>query len=351
MSRVYTIQYLRALAALAVVTLHASKRVHDSLPEAMTSVFSLGHAGVDLFFVISGFIMWSISRGKAQDPVGFLLRRAIRVVPPYWIAILVWVAITSILNYDWITVTPSHVLQSMAFIPHFSPTFSERIWPVLVPGWTLNYEMFFYLIFAGVLLVRPQQRMMTLCVLLCGFVAVGAFLMPSQAWAITYSSPLLLEFLGGCLVAELWKQWPGSVGRNIVLLVLGCALFAYFGPGVDDTDLLQRAVFFGGPALLITAGAVGLSAHIPHIPWLERLGDASYAIYLFHLFLLVPLGEIWIRIPQLHTPFTALGFILCSLILICLMGLSLYRYVEQPLQKLLTTLFLTRRRDPSLANR
>ncbi|GAA6210039.1 acyltransferase [Cognatishimia sp. WU-CL00825] len=356
MNRVYTIQYLRALAALAVVALHAGKRVQEALPDMVTTGLSLGHAGVDLFFVISGFIMWSISHNKPSDPIGFLLRRLIRIAPPYWVAILVWVAVVSVLNYNWITVTTPHVLGSLAFFPHYSPTFETRIWPVLVPGWTLTYEMFFYLVFAAALLVATKQRLGLLVALFLGLVGAGFWLDPNQAWAVTYTSPLLLEFLGGCLIAELWKRRPGSVARNLLLLLAGFGLLITFGTHVDDADLAHRALVFGGPAVLITLGAVGLGRRVPHLPWLERLGDASYAIYLFHLFLLVPMGEAWTRLPGLHSTPAAFGFIVLTLVLVCFMGLAIYKYGEHPLQKTLNKLFLpkppvAKPQEQSLANR
>ena len=158
MTRIYTLQYLRALAALAVVALHGANRVADALPAALASVLALGHAGVDLFFVISGFIMWSIARDAAISPATFLARRIIRVAPPYWIATLVWVGLVSAIGYDWITVTAEHTFLSLGFVPHFSPTFWDRVWPVVMPDWTLNYEMFFYLVFAGTLLAGRHLR-------------------------------------------------------------------------------------------------------------------------------------------------------------------------------------------------
>ncbi|MGH1421203.1 MAG: acyltransferase family protein [Hyphomonas sp.] len=356
MNRVYTIQYLRALAALAVVALHAGKRVEPSLPDGVSSVLNFGHAGVDLFFVISGFIMWSISRHRSTTAGGFVIRRIIRVAPPFWIAILAWTAVNLILGYSWITITPAHVLQSLSFIPHYSPTFPDRIWPVLVPGWTLNYEMFFYIVFGAALWLPAHLRLRALTIAFVSVVSLSTFSPPTQAWAVTYSSPLLLEFLSGCLIAELWMRRPGGLMRNLGLTLMGIALLAYFGSSVDPSDHWSRTLGFGGPAVLITLGMAGLGAYVRHIPLFEKLGDASYAIYLFHLFVLLPLTEIWIRMPSLHNTTMAFGFIALSLGLASLFGLWLYRHMEYPLQKRLNRLFLappqtTQPQDPSLAKR
>ncbi|MDX1782428.1 MAG: acyltransferase family protein, partial [Thalassovita sp.] len=118
MNRIHTIQYLRAIAALAVVALHAGARVEGALPGGVSALLNLGHAGVDLFFVISGFVMWGGTRHRETAPGRFLLRRAIRIAPPNWIATQCWIAHGAGLGYGWIQITPAHVLQSRGCVPH-----------------------------------------------------------------------------------------------------------------------------------------------------------------------------------------------------------------------------------------
>lgn len=333
MQRLYSIQYLRAFAALSVVALHASNRVTELLPTGVVDALHLGHAGVDLFFVISGFIMWYIGRETSQSPIQFFARRFLRVAPLYWMASLSWAAFAIAAGFTWMTLDPVKVAQSLLFIPHFSATFPDHVWPVLVPGWTLNYEMFFYLLFALSLGLPKGVRLPGMCLALLILVAAGLVLAPEGAVAKTYTSPLLLEFCSGCLVAELWRRRPGGLLRNAAILVVGILGFILLGPHVDEAEPLSRVLGFGLPAALVLMGTIGLSPVIPHWPLLERLGDASFAIYLFHILVLSAVTQVWVKLPAIHSPLTAAVFIVAFLCVISAVGLWLFRYVEQPLHR------------------
>lgn len=344
-ARIRSIQYLRAIAALAVVALHASNRVEAHLPAPLGSVLHLGHAGVDLFFVISGFIMWSIGRDAPADPARFLMRRAIRVVPPYWVATLAWVAVMLGLGVQWITITPAHVTQSLLFVPHWSPTFDDKFWPVLVPGWTLIFEMFFYGLFALSLLAVGMRRLGVLAAMLLALMALGVVLRPEGAVALAYTSPLLLEFLSGCLVAEAWRRWPGGTLRGLALTAAGLAVLVVLGPmAATDQTSWSRPAVLGLASMLIVWGLLSLEDRLPDLPWLERLGDASYAIYLFHLFLLLVLSQVWARVPPLQGPVGAILYVIVALVLASVLGLMLHDRGERPLQRALNGLFLGRTR-------
>ncbi|MGB3407801.1 MAG: acyltransferase [Jannaschia sp.] len=351
-ARIRSIQYLRAIAALAVVALHASERVDAYLPAALDGGLHLGHAGVDLFFVISGFIMWSIGREAPSDPLRFLARRAIRVVPPYWIATSAWVAVMLLVGAQWIAITPAHVGQSLLFVPHWSPTFPDRFWPVLVPGWTLIFEMFFYGMFALSLLAAGMRRLGVLTALLLALVLAGVVIRPNTAVAAAYTSPLLLEFLSGCFVAEVLRRWPGGAVRGAGFVVVGLLVLAVLGSGAaTDQTSWSRPMILGLACVLIVAGTVGLEDRLPDLPLLERLGDASYAIYLFHLFLLVPLAQVWQMLPQVHGPLGAIVFVVVAMGLASVMGILLFDRMERPLQRRLNGLAFGRTRRPPLVER
>ncbi|MCA0964022.1 acyltransferase family protein [Salipiger bermudensis] len=351
MNKIYGIQYLRAFAALSVVALHAGKRVEADLPAPLYDVLSLGHGGVDLFFVISGFIMWSISQTKETDPAGFLVRRLIRVAPPYWIATLCFVLMSVVIGASWVELSGPHIVKSLAFVPHFNATEPTRIWPVLVPGWTLNYEMFFYMLFAATLLVGGSARFVVLTGLLLALVALGYAATPVDAIAITYTSPLLLEFLGGVVGARIWQSAPGGLLRNGLLIAMAAVAFLVLGPQVDPTDYWSRTIGFGGPGILLVSGVAGLAGRVPRLAVLERLGDASYAIYLFHLFVVLPMQVVWVALPGLHGPVAAIGFVLVVLGLSALLGNALYLYMERPLQIGLFNLLLHRNRRAQVVSR
>ena len=129
---IVSIQYLRALAALAVLVFHAASKAGVD--------FSIGQAGVDLFFLISGFLMVVIT-GDHTSAKSFIIDRLIRIVPLYWIATLTLVVLSLIGFAPNLSIQPAYVIQSLLFIPVREPG-GENIWPVLVPGWSLVFEIF-----------------------------------------------------------------------------------------------------------------------------------------------------------------------------------------------------------------
>src|SRR5689334_16532037 len=146
-----SIQWLRGIAALMVVAFHTNTLALH--PSARMDFLAIGETGVDLFFVISGFIM-TITTVDKRAPGEFLRRRIIRVVPLYWMITLSYAALAVMAPTLFRSASPDflHTLGSLAFVPQFHPLFPSAIWPVVIPGWSLNYEMFFYGIFALALL-------------------------------------------------------------------------------------------------------------------------------------------------------------------------------------------------------
>jgi exopolysaccharide production protein ExoZ len=274
-----SIQYLRGVAAIGVLIFHAA--------DATGRSFRVGGSGVDIFFVISGLIMWTIGARRPLTPGEFLLRRVIRVVPLYWFVTLAlagtWLILPNLLPN--LSPTPSDVLLSLFFIPHYDPT--GQIVPLLVPGWTLNYEAFFYVVFAATLLTPLATRLWLLTAILAAFVVGGFLLKPTGAILITYTDPLLLEFVAGAWIAKAAVDGrtlpPGLAVGALLAGVLGLAAGAV--GGVDGADIgAWRVVVWGIPAALIVAGAMGLEAagRVPSLRLPKFLGDASYSTYLVH---------------------------------------------------------------------
>ena len=121
-----------------------------------------GASGVDLFFVISGFIMVVTTSRTEFTPQKFFLLRSIRVVPLYWLATLAWIAY-KVFEHSFQGVYPAAIAKSLLFIPYSSPGFPRGVWPILANGWTLNYEMFFYALFALSLAAPARVRLAALC--------------------------------------------------------------------------------------------------------------------------------------------------------------------------------------------
>jgi exopolysaccharide production protein ExoZ len=319
MKTLYGIQYLRAFAALAVVVFHAAEKSGES--------FAIGAAGVDVFFVISGFIMWVISERRPMTPQAFLLDRLRRIAPSYWLVTAIMIAGALAGLFPNLQLTASHILASVFFIPAHSPSDGE-IWPVLVQGWTLNFEIFFYVLFAGALFLPRKWRLMFLFALFGGFFLAGQFLQPTTPALYTYTRPIILEFLGGVFLAELWlRRW--IAGTSLGLACVGAALSGFAAIHLMDADF--NAGICGPLALALVYGMVSLEADgsLGRMPLLTYLGDASYSIYLWHTFaisVVVKAGEAIGLSPVLIA--------VVSVIAGVILGTVAYEIIEKPLKKL-----------------
>jgi exopolysaccharide production protein ExoZ len=280
----FSIQYLRAAAALAVVAYHALQWC-DLGPGGG---FDVGRAGVDVFFVISGVIMWRVTAGRIVSPLRFLWRRLTRVVPLYWLATLLVAVIAPIWPAFLPEVRPGvrHLLLSLAFIPHLDPR--GLPFPTLPPGWTLDYEMIFYLVFAVALAFPERARARLAIAMLAGIVVLG-FMFPQSAYFMG-ANPMLLQFAAGIGVGVLLqKQRLPSRAWGFGLLLAALLIWTLVQAGGLFTEL-WRPLLWGVPAVLTVTGALAIeaggSAAAPRGPLhraLMSLGDASYAIYLVHL--------------------------------------------------------------------
>jgi exopolysaccharide production protein ExoZ len=278
---VVAIQYLRAVAAGLIVFHHAA-----GIPIFADHMAHFGTVGVDLFFVISGFIMWTTTEQVRRTPGKFWLARIVRVVPLYWIFTTLYVAAALITPESFYVVhlDPAHILKSYLFVPATHPTLG-LILPVYALGWTLNYEMFFYLLFGFCLFVPwPRLRFGLLACAFLLLVAAGLLVQPQGAVARTYTDPILLEFLAGVMLAIV----SPSLMRCGLLAGLALATAAIlwvaivYGFGFAP----ERIISHGIPATAAVAGALMVEPTARGRPsrlWL-MLGDASYSIYLAHPF-------------------------------------------------------------------
>ena len=315
-SDIKSIQYLRAIAAISVLCFHVS--------ETYGLNFRIGAAGVDIFFVISGFIMWVTTAGKPIGPQEFMWRRIIRIVPLYWIATLATFAV-AVLKPQFFFDTNSSVgnlLGSLFFVPIVK---DEALHPVVEQGWTLSYEMFFYLIFS-VSLLLPEFRRLWFLIAALSAIVVAHFLLPT-GYAAIFTQPIILEFAAGIVIGHLWKQgyrlpFPAAVG----LLIAGFVLLV----ASDPLPHLERAIRWGLPAVLLLSGAVFAERErgIPKLAFLHFLGDASYSIYLWHVLTGIMVTALLLRVAVPHDmqPITiALGSL--AFAIVCYLG------IERPIQR------------------
>src|SRR6266852_9064910 len=199
---VITVQYLRAVAASLVVFHHAMA------PPALQSYYrhSFGEFGVDLFFVISGYIMWTTTARGQRGPASFWAARIVRIVPLYWVYTTLFLLVAVFAQQALFTeagLDAAFVLKSYLFVPAVHPSYGG-IAPFYTLGWTLNYEMFFYLVLGlSLLLVRPALRFGLFVGLFVLLVLTGWMATPRGALLSTYTNPILLEFLAGVALAAL----------------------------------------------------------------------------------------------------------------------------------------------------
>lgn len=287
-----SVQILRAAAALLVLAFHVQHEAVFRLGFPDAPRLGFGAAGVDIFFVVSGFIMVWSTRDMAGQPGAaraFLARRLVRIVPLYWI--MTTVLLVGMLVWPpqhFRGVDPAHLVASYLFLPWPNPEGGPA--PFYGLGWTLNHEMFFYAVFAACLALPGRRGVLAATGILAALVVAGLAI-PGLPFALeVWFRPIVLEFVAGALVALLRLRGVTLPGvARIALLGLGAA--GLVGTEWLDRDLVDqgRAIVWGIPATLIMAGAV-LGPEPPLRGVLARvavlLGDASYSIYLTHFLVL-----------------------------------------------------------------
>ncbi|WP_169542595.1 acyltransferase family protein [Sphingomonas baiyangensis] len=288
-------------------------------------------SGVDIFFVISGFIMYLLGRDRFGEPGfarTFLTRRLIRIVPLYWLFLFAMLGAITLFGgrMNNTNLDGAHIVSSFLFVPW--PRIDGNVVPVLSSGWTLNYEMLFYAIFATGLLFSRRQGMTIVVGALIALFAIGQIV--PESWFVLrfWGKSIILEFLLGMALAHFYlrgirlPRWAA-----IALIAAGFAMLVV----ANDVQLVQRAGRFVGAgiaAAFIVAGFV-LSARPSSGPVARgfvEAGDASYALYLSHPFTLNLLAIVWERLG-IGSPALFFG---SALLLCVLVSIAIYRLLERP---------------------
>lgn len=341
-----TIQVLRGVAALLVVIYHLvdAERIYGHGTNLLDGVARLGFSGVDVFFVISGFVMITISRsasGPRSGAATFLGRRAARILPMYWLftSVIVLMMIAAPHSVD-----PSFFQKSRLASYLLWP---QADFPLLQVGWTLSYEAFFYLVTAAVLALRWNTHFGTvlaawaLCIL--GLQAMS----PTHPWQAVVASPLTWEFIAGGFIALYWSALPERLALPV--LVAGATCFVGGACVLDALDRVQqypitRTLVFGMPTALIVLGLVRREAagRINPSRWARAVGDASYSLYLSHLFVITALSRLWGRTRLSGSIIGHAAFVTVAVCAATAAALICYRFVERPTFRYLEGLFRAR---------
>jgi exopolysaccharide production protein ExoZ len=346
------VQMLRAVAAFLVVFVHLARLGQLAGLPADATYF--GNSGVDLFFVVSGMIMVMTTAGGRQTSLWFLRNRVARIVPLYWAITLAVFAVAlvapSLLQST--TADPVQLVESLLFIPF--PRANGVMHPTVFVGWSLNYEMIFYVLFAmGMALPRRAGLALT-CGLLALAVAAGLAFRPSDPVLKFYFQPVVLEFAAGMILGALLPRLPAARGWRWPAAFLGLAAFVVMLLGPLLMPGADRAVMFGIAAVVIVACAViaeraGLRAGQG---WIQLLGAASYAIYLTHFFCTQVVVKAAERLAGLG-PLAMWALFPVAFLLVAVVGVLAHRTLELPLTELARRCFAPARapRRESMASR
>ncbi len=339
--KILNIQGLRGIAVLLVVLFHlvTIEQKFGGSRTILPDFFQFGMFGVDLFFVISGFVMVTVTRGKFRRPckaLTFLYHRATRIYPLYWFYSLL---VLAVYLYNPAMVNSSqgsqvNILASFLLLP-------QAKLPLLMVGWTLVHEMYFYLVFFLLLFLPGKYLLPGLATW-----AVAILLFQSQAAAsgspplVLVTHPLTLEFIGGCLVAMLTARekspplHPGlALTAGLLILVGAVLLFMYHWQITGAMEPLgwNRILLLGLPALLLVYLAVKAEQQQLTLPGsLCRVGDFSYSIYLSHVLSLNLLGKIWalFAVDSIIDNILVLPFMVLAVIAV---GAASYLTIERPM--------------------
>jgi exopolysaccharide production protein ExoZ len=329
------VQALRALAAFMVVCVHIQAlAVMAGVPPGVTEA---GNAGVDLFFVISGFIMVFTTGRKPMGPATFFGARLRRIAPLYW-SVTLAVFLVARLAPSLVQNTPTDVgrlLASILFLPELRPDGTMR--PVVFVGWTLNFEMAFYVLFAlGLFARRRWLGVLGTVAALIAAVAWGQAARPAEPVLRFYTTPMALEFALGMLLGLAWPRLRPPPWAVWPLVLAGVAAFALMLAGPELWPGVDRLIAFGLPAGVIVAACLMLERQGWAIRWrwVKALGAASYAIYLSHFFVTqaVILGA---HKAHLQGPLAAAVAAAVAFVGVAVAGLILHRNLEQGADRLI----------------
>jgi len=341
-SRILSIQAFRGIAAMLVVLLHLHHVENKYFSTHTLDAFQYGWIGVDLFFVISGVVISLVTVGKFQNrpqATRFVYHRLARIFPTYWFYYFIILA-AYLYNPLWISAATGHhldVLQSFFLIPCSSYVVGQ--------AWTLSYELYFYVVFFGILLWVPER--LVLAALFCWGAVIALVeclhIVPYSAhvlWLIT--DTFLFEFLAGCLLWHLYRRFTLSARSGVCLIVLSFAWMAGFVILTNvahggDSDWIKNSYWLrplcsAVTGLLFLLGAMTMerAGTLKVSKFLANLGNWSYSIYLSHEVVIELVGRAMNR--YLHAvPYAMVLVEAVSLILVIYVGSCSYQWLELPI--------------------
>ena len=320
-NKIDSIQVLRFFAAFSVMMVH--------LP-----VFEFGIWGVDIFFVISGFIMMYVTENNEKF---FLLKRIFRIVPLYWILTLgvfvLAIFIPEVLNNT--TANTAHLIKSLFFIP-FDKNGTGHF-PILFLGWTLNFEVIFYFLFSLSLVFFKENRMIACSIFIIIFLVFNKVFSEKNFIFETYANDIFIEFIFGMILFTIWKRYKNKISTNLTnhFICLTILLVSIF---ILNYCNFSRSISYGLPSLILAIYFLFFLNHLKFPKILVSLGDASYCIYLLHPYII----QFFYKILEIneYDIIIELFFTLIISIIVFIISLLIYKFIEFPINGSLRKKFI-----------
>ena len=320
-NKIDSIQVLRFFAAFSVMMVH--------LP-----VFEFGIWGVDIFFVISGFIMMYVTENNEKF---FLLKRIFRIVPLYWILTLgvfaLAIFVPNVLNNT--TANIVHLIKSLFFIP-FDKNGTGHF-PILFLGWTLNFEVIFYFLFSLSLVFFKENRMIACSIFIIIFLVFNKIFSEKNFIFETYANDIFIEFIFGMILFTIWKKYKNKISTNLsnhficlAILLVSIFILNYYN--------FSRSVSYGLPSLILAVYFLFFLNHLKFPKILVSLGDASYCIYLLHPYVI----QFFYKILEIneYDIIIELVFTLIIFVIVFIVSLLIYKFIEFPINGSLRKKFI-----------
>lgn len=319
-----SVQYLRAIAAFMVLLTHSAFKLKSN-GSTLLDWYNIGGYGVDLFFIISGFIMCLTIERKKDSFISFMKKRIVRIIPLYWVltsvALLGFLLVPSIVNSSG---GETSIIASYFLIPSASKYLINN-------GWTLSFEFYFYLIFSLCFVFGSFQKQITSLILVF-MVIIGAFYSFQTTLLTFLTSPLILEFVLGIIAYKLVRDYKPRIAICVFFILLGIAGLIQVNSFWKWDTVFGNSLNGGLPMFFIFIGMVLMERKVKMIKPLYELGMSSYSLYLLHPF---TLALVTITFKKLELIDYSLIYLATMLISSLVMGWLCYYYLETKLDKLI----------------
>lgn len=332
-----SLQILRFVAATSVVLVHIETNPN------------FGGFGVDIFFVLSGFVIALVVSNK-QSPSLFAISRVSRIVPIYWLLttlllILIFIAPQLVHESTVSNANATNYLKSLLFIPYYG---AVGIKPILLLGWTLNYEMLFYLL-VWISLLFSRHPLTLASILLVALYFISSFAGEIGVAGEFFGSQLIFEFILGAFAFKLYKSSFLKRIHRLILFLVAVASYVFMAYVESRGFAQSQLLFFGIPSFLLVLSFVGLEDCLSKtsdsvvVSFFVSMGDASYSTYLTHWYVVVACRKILSERLDLYEFYSPIGIVLT--VSACLfVGQITYKWADRPMntavKKFLTRKFL-----------